>query len=409
MPSETLFVWNYLPGRVDPVVAGKLDLARTADRVVGHFVYGKSYLARADAIALDPVTLPLLERPSEFVVLSGFPGVILDACPDRWGIKVIGRLVGEREYPSGYLLMNDPGRAGSLAFSRSATKPPVELSSREFPLQSLLEAAEAIEQDREVDPELLKALHPGTGGARPKCNILEGDAVWIAKFPSVKDDPRISIPRLEHATMTLAAACGVRAATTKCDRIAGKDVCFVKRFDRAVQGGQVCRRGYVSARTVFYSDPAYRDVGGSYGRLATWMTRYGVEAGERKELFRRMVFNCAVRNSDDHELNHGLAHLVDNRFELADAFDVLPSLAAHQIHHHALLVGDSAAGTVANLVSNTAAFGLGREEGLAIIEEIQGKIQSRWQDIAYAAGFGDEEFRRLEPYFRPIPFYEPDR
>lgn len=409
MPSETLFVWNRLPGQIAPVVAGRLDLARTADRVVGHFVYGKSYLARADALALDPVTLPLRERPSEFTVLSGFPGVILDACPDRWGIKVIDRLAGKREYPSGYLLMNDPGRAGSLAFSRSATEPPVELASREFPLQALLAAAEAIEQEREVDPELLKALHPGTGGARPKCSVIDGDAVWIAKFPSVKDDPRIGIPRLEHAAMTLAAACGVRAATTKCERIAGKDVCFVKRFDRVVQDGQVYRRGYVSARTVFYSDPAYRDVGGSYGRLATWMTRYGVAAGERMELFRRMAFNCAVRNSDDHELNHGLVHVADNRFELADAFDVLPTLATHPIHHHALLLGESAAGTVANLLSNTAAFGLGREEGLAIVDEIQEKIQRQWQDIAYAAGFGDEEFRRLEPYFRPIPLHEPER
>ena len=404
MLSERLFVWNFLPGQPGPVIAGRLDLTQTADRIVGRFVYGQSYLARHDAIALDPVTLPLVERPREFVALSGFPGVILDACPDRWGIKVIDRLMGARRYPTDYLLLNDPGRAGSLAFSRAADEAPVELASREFPLPMLMAAAEAIEQDREVDPELLKALHPGTGGARPKCNIVDDDAVWIAKFPSIEDAPGISIPRLEHATMTLATACGIRAATTKCERIAGKDVCFVKRFDRAVQGGQILRRGYASARTVFYADSGYCDIGGSYGRLATWMTRYGVAAGERSELFRRMVFNCAVRNIDDHELNHGLVHVADNRFSLADAFDVLPSLSRHGIHRHALLLGDSAAGTVENLVSNVVAFGLRREEGLAIIEEVQAKVKAQWQDIAYAAGLGDEALRLLEPFFQQLPF-----
>lgn len=404
MTSEVLFVWNALPGQWPPVVAGKLEIARTASGAVGTFVYGQSYLRQPRAIPLDPVSLPLSARATDFTTLHGFPGVIVDACPDRWGIKVIDRLLGKQNFPVGYLLLNDPGRAGSLAFSRSAAEPPVELASREFSLAELLDAAEAVETNREVALELLKALHPGTGGARPKCNLIDAEGVWIAKFASLADDPRVSIPRLEHAAMTLARACGIRAAETRCVRVAGRDVCLVRRFDRVLANGQVFRRGYVSARSVFYADPAFGAVGtGSYGRLATWMTRYGCAAAERSALFRRMVFNCAIRNSDDHDLNHGLVQAANGSFELAEAFDVLPVLASHRIHHHALLIGDSAAGTVENLVSNSAAFGLTRDEALAVVYEVQARVRQQWRDVCYTAGFGDEALRRLEAVFQPIP------
>lgn len=404
MTSEQLFVWAYLPGQVAPVVAGRLTLDRNPAGAAGQFVYGRSYLERPEALPLDPVALPLNNSAPPFTALSGFPGVVLDACPDRWGIKVIDRLVGNRAFPSGYLLLNEPGRAGCLGFSLSATEPPQELASREFPLADLLDAAAAVEADRPVDPELLRALHPGTGGARPKCNVVAGDGVWIAKFPSIKDDPAVSIPRLEHATMQLARAAGIVAAETRLEVVGECDVCLVRRFDRDVHAAGVLRKGFVSARTVFYADTAYAAVGtGSYGRLARWMPRYGCSAAQRQQLFRRMVFNCAVRNSDDHELNHGLVHVAGDTFELAPAFDIVPVLEPRAVHRHALLIGDSAAGTVANLVGNHAAFGLARDDALAIVAEIQDKVGDLWREVFCAAGFGEEELRRIEPAFRPLP------
>jgi serine/threonine-protein kinase HipA len=279
------------------------------------------------------------------------------------------------------------------------------MTSREFPLADLLDAAHAVESDRPVDPELLKALHPGTGGARPKCNVRTDGAVWIAKFPSLHDEASISIPRLEHATLQLAAACGLQAASSRLLQINGQDVCLVRRFDRILaENEQVHRQAYVSARTVFFADPGYANMAtGSYGRLARWMTRYGCVAEQRKELYRRMVFNVAVRNSDDHELNHGLVQ-IGGQFQLADAFDLLPTLTPHRVHRHALLIGDSAAGTVNNLLSNATAFGLSVDEAKGVIADLQAMIQDKWQDTLYAAGFGDDEIRRLEPYFAPIPW-----
>jgi len=277
------------------VVAGRLDLDETATGSVGTFVYGRSYLGRQDALPIDPVTLPLHPGAKEFTALGGFPAVILDACPDRWGIKVIDRLSGKLKFPIGYLLMNDPGRSGSLAFSTAASDLPVELESREFALE------------------------------------------------------------------------------------------------------------FVSARTVFYADPGFATMGtGSYGRLARWMTRYGCEVSEQRQLFRRMVFNVAVRNSDDHELNHGLVH-DQGRYRLAEAYDILPVMTANRVHHHALLIGDSAAGTVENLLSNASAFGLSREEARSILREVEEAIQAHWQDVFYSAGFGDKEIKRIDRYFAAIP------
>lgn len=406
MNSEMLFVWIYLPDSVSPVVAGRLQINTTAASVnVGQFVYGKSYLARANAISIDPCTLPLRDIPSEFSSLGGYPGAIIDACPDRWGIRVIDRLCGQQVFPSGYLLTNDPGRAGALAFSRSAEEMPRELASRQFSLADLLGAAEAVEADRLVDPELLQALHPGTGGARPKCNLVEDGAVWIAKFPSQADDPTISIPRLEHATMRLAKACGVNVAETRLRSVGDREVCLVRRFDRVVSGsGDITRTGFVSARSVFYADPAFAAHGtGSYARLARWLGRYGVPVSQRTEIFRRMVFNCAVRNTDDHDLNHGLVQKKNGDFDLAPAYDIVPALKTNKVSHHVLLIGDDASGTVENLLSNAEAFGLEKSEALEIVKEVEDTALTQWRDIFYECGFGDWELNKLERCFDPLP------
>lgn len=405
MNSNSLFVWIYLPGHSHPIVAGRLDITKSATAFLGEFTYGKSYLTRPDAIAIDPVALPLQVNSLKFTTLNGFPGAILDSCPDRWGIKVINRLSGEKSFPTGYILMNDPGRSGNLAFSTSHQVAPNELISREFSITELMKAAEDIESDREVDPELLKALNPGTGGARPKCNVVDSEGVWIAKFPSLEDKALISIPRLEYATMTLGDLCGIHTAKTRIENINGKDVCFVKRFDRAIKDGNTSRKGFISARTIFYADPTFNTNGatGSYGRIARWMKRYGCNDSDAIQLFKRMVFNVAVRNSDDHELNHGLVHIKNGIFELSPAYDIAPVIGSNLLHYHALQIGDSAAGTVENLISGSASFGIKQDQAYEIIAEIRNTISANWQDVFYSSGFGDEDIRRVEQYFRNIP------
>lgn len=309
MTSEQLFIWVYLPGLPVPVLAGRIDFSSSQAKTIGSFVYGKEYLSRLDALPLDPVVLPLsniLTRATTFATLNGLPGAVADSCPDKWGMRIIDQIglpSRTKQFPLNYLLVNDPGRVGGLAFSFSVDEPPVELSSRQFLIGDLLRTALDVESNKPVDPELLKALHPGTGGARPKCNIVDEDGVWLAKFPS-GGDMFVSNPRLEHATMCLAKVCGLNAAETKIKVVDGFDVCLVKRFDREIVDDKICRKGFLSARTVFYGDAGFAQVGvGSYGRLARWLPKYGCDQADKTELYRRMVFNVAVRNSDDHELN----------------------------------------------------------------------------------------------------------
>lgn len=404
MSSDSLFVWVYLPGKSQPVVSGRLDISRTVAGALGKFIYGQSYLSRKDAIPLDPVTLPLCNSVHEFTSLNGFLGIVLDSCPYRWGIKVIDRLVGQLKYPTGYLLLNDPGRIGALAFSLSANDIPKELESREFKLNDLMHAAESVEKGLYVNPELLKALHPGTGGARPKCNVIDGDAIWIAKFPSIDDSSIISVPRLEHATMTLADLCGIRVAKTKIEVIDCRDVCFVKRFDRELTSSGILRTNYLSARSVFFGSNRFESVGtGSYGRFARQLQKYGCPIEEKHELYRRMVFNVAVRNSDDHELNHGLIHFKHGKWRLSPAFDIVPTTVFHHVYQHAILIGDSTAGTISNLLSNAEAFELSRAQARSVIDDVQSLIADNWLDTFYSAGFDDESIRNIERCFSPIP------
>ena len=237
--------------------------------------------------------------------------------------------------------------------------------------------------------------------------IVLDDATWIAKFSSV-EDRFISILRLEHATMLLARWCGIDAAETKMHQINGQDICLVRRFDRMHQNGQITRRGFLSARTVFYDDPGFAAVAtGSYQRLARWMPRFGAGQADKEQLFKRMVFNVVVRKDDDNDQNHGLVHVGNGRFVLAPAYDIVPNLQPRLVNHHALLIGDSAAGTIENLMGIAESFGLGKDQALSLIQAIEAQVLGHWQEVFYEAGFADEDIRKVAPIMRPIPQHAP--
>lgn len=403
MTSENVYIWVHLPDASEPIIAGRLEVTTGAAGSIGRFNYGQSYLNNPRAVPIDPVALPLRQGIQTFTSLNGYPGAILDAGPDAWGKRVIDRLYGKQNHPLGYLLLNDAGRSGCLSFSTKVDEPPASPHCHAFDLANLMSAAVAVETNQPVDQALLKALSPSSGGARPKCTMVENGVTWIAKFPSV-DDRYISVPRLEHATMRLAQSCGINTAETRLCEINGNDVCLVRRFDRVELEGNITRRGFLSARTVFYDDPGFAAVAtGSYQRLSRWMPRFGATLEDQKQLYRRLVFNVVVRNDDDHELNHGLIHQRNDQFVLAPAYDLVPNLQTRPTNYHALLIGASGAGTVANLMDVAEDFALSKEQALSIVRDIEALVLNTWQDIFYEAGFGDEDIRKVESVFRPIP------
>jgi serine/threonine-protein kinase HipA len=401
MTSEA-YVWVYLPGDTRPIVCGLYTHAPTAAGTpVGTFVYGRSYLANPDRIPLDPVALPL--RPATFstTVLNGVFGAINDAMPDDWGRYVIDKLQGVKEFPVGYMLATLDDSIGNLAFSAASTDAP----SSFLPIgMDLLPAARevlmGIEQGQPVPKALEGRLRPNTamGGARPKLTVEHDGRLWLAKFPSSRDDQSLPDAKLEAAMLALGVLCGINTANAQ---VVLGDVLLVERFDRAwVDGPEPGwrRDSFLSARTIFNAsarDQTY--AAGGYGRLATELVRYSADPqSDQKALFRRMVFNVCISNTDDHDRNHGV--LADDQpgfYRLSPAYDLLP-------RQHSTLR------TRENLLADGAKFGLSPTEAEVIVKEVELGVALHWHDCLSAQGLSASAIDRLKSCFGGIPLTAKD-
>jgi serine/threonine-protein kinase HipA len=287
--SQQAFVWVWLPGADEPVVAGRLD---PVGPIVA-FTYGRSYLERNDAIPIYLPELPL--GPREISPLVGeIPGCIADAGPDAWGQRVIlNRLIGRPDAEMTelgaltYLLESGSDRIGALDFQTS----PREYVPRALDhadIDELAEAAERVEQGVPLSPELDQALLHGSsvGGARPKALLGDGEATLIAKFSSTTDT--FPVVKGEFLAMELARRAGLEVAPVRLAKAHGRDALLVERFDRP-GGGR--RRAMVSALTMLGLDEAGARYG-SYADLADIVrARFSEPRSTMRELFSRIVLN----------------------------------------------------------------------------------------------------------------------
>lgn len=322
MTSEQAFVWVWLPGSEEPVVAGRID---AADGPELQFTYGRSYLARHDAIPLQPTGLPLEAGPHRPPVGFDAHGVIRDGAPDSWGMRVLlRRLTGTGAQDTNelplltYLLESGSNRIGALDFQESAT----DYVSRNTTgtLEEIVTAGERLVTGEPFSPEIDDALTHGSavGGARPKALITDGTTELIAKF-SVSTD---AYPWMEAEAvgMALAGRCGIDVAPTRFTRSAGRDVLLVERFDRPGGG---TRRFVLSGLTLLgLHEMAVRH--GSYVDLAEQIRlRFTDPSATLRELFTRIAVNILVGNNDDHPRN--VAAFWDGKhLTLTPAYDVCP-------------------------------------------------------------------------------------
>ncbi len=270
-PKEA-FVWIWLPEAVAPVVAGRL-VAVDGNLL---FNYGRSYLARDNAIAIYAPELPLQQGALPLLHGLSMPSCLRDAAPDAWGRRVI---INRRSGAKGsgidtadldelsYLLESGSDRVGALDFQKSATV----YTPRERPqasLGDLLNAAAVIEQGVPLSADLGAALLHGSsiGGARPKAMISASDRKYIAKFSSQADV--YSVVKAEFIAMRLAAKAGIVAAPVSLEHVGGKDVLLIERFDREKAGRGWRRRLMVSALTLLGLDEMMARYA-SYEDLAT--------------------------------------------------------------------------------------------------------------------------------------------
>ncbi len=401
MAQQRVTVFIYLPGETKAVPAGIF----THDRApgIGSFAYGRKYMERKNALPVDPAALPLGLPPREVLTNRGLYGVFRDASPDYWGRLIIA---AERKVPPealsemDFLLAANATRVGNLDFRANPDDPEPPLEPPHFNrMEDLLDTASKIEAGAEVHPHLLRLLRQGTsvGGARPKCTVEWQDALWIAKFPAGNDT--LNIPRIEYACMTLAGKCGIQVPDMRLHSVGEKDVFLVRRFDREKRKGGWMRIGFVSSLSFMQWDEADR-LGWSYSAVADTMRRH-TSADGIKELFRRMVFNILVRNTDDHPRNHGF--LFDHSgMELSPAYDIIPSLVSPGVGTEfalAMSVGERGReASLRNALSQAGRFGLSGEKAGAIIEQLLDTVMG-WREHFATIGCTDFEIWSLEPSF----------
>lgn len=264
---------------------------------------------------------------------------------------------------------------------------------------------QGLEEGRAIDPALRGIVRPNTnlGGARPKLTIEHEGKQWIAKYPA-REDRGAPIARIERAMLALSEACGIRAAKAQ---VVQQDILLVQRFDRARSADGGWRRdAFLSAQTVFHGNVEVQAYAYSYARLALEMAKFSETlAADREELYRRMVFNCCISNTDDHERNHGfLAADMPGRYRLSPAYDMVPRKHATVRREHALVIGaDGYVATRRNLLSECASFGLRQAQAQAIVDEIEAAVQARWARALLDEGLSEEQAQDWAACFRPLP------
>jgi serine/threonine-protein kinase HipA len=407
-PTEC-FVYITLPGARAAVTAGRFVLEQTPNGdPVGRFVYGRSYLDNPDAVEIDPVELKLSGATYETARLNGLFGAIRDAGPDYWGRRVIEKHAGITKLGElDYLLESPDDRAGALGFGANVKPPaPRRKFNQTLDLAHLQETAEALIRDDLPDdpnaPQVQDLLLLGTsmGGARPKAVIQGQGELWIAKFS--RPDDRWNAERVEDAMLRLARQCGIRAAESRVERVGGKDVLLVKRFDRARVDGGYNRSRMISSLTVLRADDAVSDrERWSYILLVEEMRRVVFDPkGDARELFRRIVFNALISNIDDHPRNHAL--IAPGRdWMLSPAYDLTPApLISQDRRDLAMQCGDQGRfANAENILSQHARFLLEREEAEKIITEMQAQISKTWEETVLASGASQRDVGAIRSAF----------
>ena len=367
---------------------GELRLVR-ANRGVS-LTYDEQWLERGFPLSED---LPLIAQDFLSAEKDSAAGAVDDARPDRWGERVI-RFIDK---PSRLSLLEYLYFAGDDGFGGLGvwTSGDEYLPRRLGPLPSLTDVRHIHELVRKVleNEPIPKAEHrllsPGVtmGGARPKALVDIDGEPWMVKF-SVGDP--VDSPLVEHASMTLARKAGIRTAQTREIRLTHGHAVAIRRFDRR-RGQRIhCLTAHVALRA------AGERFG--YPELAQLLRRRAATEGDHHvaqmhELFRRMVFNILLDNTDDHEKNHALLVNDGQQYELSPAYDVLPSGQA--LGFQQMRVGEAEAdSTLENALSMSSLFQLRAAEATREVRKVVRAVD-RWKDHFRSCGVTDADVATL--------------
>ena len=402
----------------EPVFMGVLYSEVIRGKEVFSYENDKNWLNNISFRSLDPVLSEFSGKQYLKADKSNF-GLFLDSAPDRWGRNLMRRreailarlenrtvrTLTEADYLMG---VYDGNRMGALRFKSSPEGDFMDKhKSLATPPWSSIRELEYASLHIETDDEIYSSEHikwinmlfaPGSslGGARPKANILdEKGQLWIAKFPSSKDEKNTGA--WEYVISRIAANCGVIMSECKAERFGSNHHTFLtKRFDRNVAGKRI---HFASAMTLLgYSDGASYADGVSYLEIAQWIasncknTNYNLE-----QLWRRIVLNIAVSNCDDHLRNHGFILSGKGGWELSPAYDINPDETGMGLKLN--ITEDDNSLDFELALSIAKYFGLGTAKATEILSAIKSAV-SKWQQFASEAGIPRSEQELVSGAFR---------
>ena len=411
--KQDIYIYAHWKGLEEPQLIGVLSALYAKGKKAFSFEYDKEWLKSKDQMLLDP--------DIQFYGGAQYPnnkenfGVFLDSMPDTWGKTLMKRREAQRAkeanetpntlYEIDFLLgVYDESRMGALRFKTDKEGPFLDNSEHSptppwSSIRELQEAARNLENgdaNEEIKKWIAILMAPGSslGGARPKANILdENGELWIAKFPAKNDT--IDKAAWEVLAYQLALKAGVEMAPSRIDKIMGPyNTFFTKRFDRD-QGERI---HFASAMTITgNTEDSIRNNAPSYLELAEFIQNHGARVNENLEqLWRRIVFNIAISNTDDHLRNHGFI-LTDQGWILSPAYDINPSIDKDGLALNIDLENNALDLDLA--VSVGMYFRLDDNQMKKIIHEVLTAIAS-WKEVANTLGIPRSEQELMAKAFR---------
>ncbi|MGD9592828.1 MAG: type II toxin-antitoxin system HipA family toxin [Candidatus Berkiella sp.] len=389
-PARKAFVWIWLPEQREPVVVGIIE--KDKDKHI--FSYGKSYLERNNAIALSPFELPLESRTFEPTGINTIHSCLRDGSPDAWGRRVIGY-----EFPElaadelDYMLLSGSNRIGALDFQRSSSEY-IPRIDRKSTLEDLFSAAKYIEEGIPLPAELGNALLQGSsiGGARPKCLIEDNSFQYIAKFSLTTD--LYDIIKAEYIAMRLANLVGIKVPNVQLNSVLGKNVLLIERFDRSLHG--LNRHHMLSGLSLLGLNELEARYA-SYIDLAEIIrTKFANPKDELKELYKRLIFNVLIGNTDDHARNIS-AFWNGMQLQLTPAYDLCPQLRIGGEATQAMAIEGKQHNnsTLINVLSVSNSFLIDEASARIMVENQLSTISEHWQKLCDEVDLSAIERKKL--------------
>jgi serine/threonine-protein kinase HipA len=402
--DRDLSVFMDLNGR--PLTVGRLWVRVRHGRETATFTYDEAWLARHDNFPLSP-ELPL--APGAYQCDGSLFKAFKDAAPDRWGKKLMRHHERNRAAEAGtqprtlltadFLIgVNDETRLGALRFKDGSGGEFVSQSANAVPpileLRHLLSASDRLDRGRERKGDLALVLVPGgsLGGARPKAVVRDKDgSLCMAKFPKSNDE--WPVIQWEIATLQLAQDAGIEVPPWRAERIGTKTVLLTRRFDREQDA---IRLPFMSMMTALDADDGEDR---SYLELVDAIRVMGSNPDvDTKKLWRRIIFNVLVCNTDDHARNHAFLRR-GGGWRLSPAYDMNPCPVDVNARVHALAINELDHQASLELVLETHRYyGITRNEAVAIAQSVAESV-ARWRNVATKIGIKQPEIDRLASAF----------